>query len=164
MDWMALLRCFIYLVALGVASQIIGTALPRRWFDGTGFLFACRSFEKNGKIYEKLGIKYWKDKLPDMSKLMKKSMTPKQIKEPATVERVTALLKETCVAELVHLWLIVLAFPCIFLWKGVGGWTVWALYILGNIPFVLIQRYNRPRFSAVAAALEKRKNATKIHR
>lgn len=33
-----------------------------------------------------------------------------------------------------------------FLWRGIGGVAFAAVYILlGNVPFVIIQRYNRPR-------------------
>ena len=33
----------------------------------------------------------------------------------------------------------------IFFWKNKVGVYLWVLCILGNLPFILIQRYNRPR-------------------
>ena len=41
---------------------------------------------------------------------------------------------------------------CLTLWPTVGGLAVVCLNILGNLPFILIQRYNRPR---LARLLEK---------
>ena len=43
---------------------------------------------------------------------------------------------------------------------GLGGWVVSVVYnLLGNVPFILIQRYNRPRLqhlmSAIGAAAER---------
>lgn len=157
MNLTALLNCVIYLALLGIASQFIGMALPRRLFDGTGFWFRCRAWEDGGRIYTKLGVRRWKDKVPDMSKLFKKSMAPKQIKTGLTLERAELMLKETCVAELIHSALILFAFPCLFIWSGAGGAVVWFLYGLGNAVFIVIQRYNRPRYNALIQKFKKQK-------
>lgn len=162
LNFQALLGCVVYLALLGIASQLVGMAIPRSAFDGDGFWFRCRRFEKEGRIYEGLGIRRWKDKLPDMSKLFKKSMVAKQIRGGFTEESAVKLVKETCVAELVHLCLMVLGFPCLFLWHGVGGAVVWALYALGNLPFVLIQRYNRPRLKRFLQSSKIRKQGSTI--
>ena len=53
----------------------------------------------------------------------------------------------SCLLGLAFLWL----------WPGWGGaamLTVWVL--LANLPFILIQRYNRPRLVRLAALLQKR--------
>ena len=61
------------------------------------------------------------------------------------------LLQETCVAETVH-WLLILFSPAfvIFMKRGYGA-VFCLLYILGNLPFIVIQRYNRPRLAAIYA-------------
>lgn len=155
---MKLIYCLVYLGALGILSQIVGMCLPRRLFTGEGFLFRCRPWEKGGKVYEKLGIKKWKTKLPDMSKIIKQ-MRPKSIKTAFTGEIARAMLQETCVAELIHLLLALFGFPCIFIWRG-WGVLAWVLYALGNVPFILIQRYNRPRYASLIKAFDS-KNADK---
>lgn len=160
MDYRALLNCVVYLALLGIVSQFIGMRLPRRIFTGEGFLFKCRAAEKGGKIYEKLGVRHWKGIVPDMSKLFKKDMVPKSIKGNLSLERAMLMLAETCVAELIHLLLIIFAFPCLFIWHGVGGVTVFVLYALGNTVFIIIQRYNRPRYAAVIDTLKKREQRT----
>ena len=106
-------------------------------------------------MYEKLGIKRWKDYLPDMSKIM-----PDMVKKKmsAAKEQGTAvLIAETCVAECVHWALIVLSLGIFLFWRG--GWAVlfWLVYnILGNVPFIIIQRYNRPRLVMLEERRERR--------
>lgn len=156
MDYFALLNCVVYLALLGIASQFIGMALPRSVFTGEGFWFKCRAWEKGGRIYEKLGVRSWKALVPDMSKLFKKSMVPKQITGGVTVEKAVTMLKETCVAELIHTLLCVLAFPCLFIWQGMGGGILWVVYALGNTVFIIIQRYNRPRYASLIKRLNKK--------
>ena len=56
------------------------------------------------------------------------------------------MILETCEAEVTHLLLCVTGLYCLWLWPGAGGVVVYAIYALfGNVPFILIQRYNRPR-------------------
>ena len=106
-------------------------------------------------IYEKLGIKKWKDRLPDMSRICK-YMLQKKIPIGTRSEKVEALVLETCVAESVHLALCILS-PVIFLfWRNAWGVALTVLYALCNIPFIMIQRYNRPRLTALSARMRKR--------
>ena len=112
-------------------------------------------FEKNGKIYDRIGIKKWKEKLPDMSRVMR-DMLPKKISYGATGESVGALIKETCVAECIHCGLSVLSFGIYFIWKNYIGILLVAVFIVLNTPFILIQRYNRPHLIKLKKRLLKR--------
>jgi len=154
------LFCFTYLTAIGITSQIIGVRLPRDAFKPEKFPYRLYAFEKNGLIYEKIGIKYWKNRVPDMSRHSKK-MVPKTLPPHATAAQAQALVMETCVAEIVHWLLIVFAVPCFFIWRGPGGAVVFALYAIGNLVFIIIQRYNRPRQAALAAALRKKESGVR---
>ena len=61
------------------------------------------------------------------------------------------LVLETCVAECVHWWLAVASLGIFFFWRG--GWAVvfcLVYNLLGNLPFQIIQRYNRPRLRRLA--------------
>ena len=61
------------------------------------------------------------------------------------------LIAETCVAECVHFWLIILSLGIFVFWRG--GWAVvfcLVYNLLGNLPFQIIQRYNRPRLRRLA--------------
>lgn len=148
--------CAGYLAVLGVLSHFVGEALPRRWFSPEDWLFRCRGWEQGGRIYKRLGIAHWKDHVPDMSRLMR-DMRPKRLQKTPRDEGIAALLQETCVAELVHWVLILLAPVLCVLWPGVGSAVFCALDILLlNLPFILIQRYNRPKLLALQARRKKR--------
>lgn len=141
-----------YLALLGLTSQLIGMCLPRGWFKHGSFPYRSFGWEKGGKVYDKLKIKKWKTKVPDASRIVK-SMMPKQIQTRPALEQTERMIAETCVAESVHFALMIFGFGCVFVWHGVGGVTVSVLYALGNVPFILIQRYNRPRQAALAENL-----------
>ncbi len=141
---MNLLKCALYVAALGILSNIVGNALPRRWFHSDRFPYKSYRWEKDGKFYRKLKIQKWKDKLPDMSKI-DPTMYRKKVDTARSTENMERLIQETCVAEIVHDILIVMSLAVVRIQPGILGWVVWLCCILGNLPFVLIQRYNRPR-------------------
>ena len=63
-------RAALYAAALGILAHPVGQALPRRWFDPYQAPYRCRDWEQGGRVYNKLHIRRWKDRLPDMSRLM----------------------------------------------------------------------------------------------
>ena len=63
-------RAALYAAALGILAHPVGQALPRRWFDPHRAPYRCRDWEQGGRVYNKLHIRRWKDRLPDMSRLM----------------------------------------------------------------------------------------------
>ena len=141
----------------GLAFFAIGQSLPRRWFKQDSWLYKCRKWENGGKIYDKLGVRYWKDIVPDMSRIV-----PGVFKKKAGVStdpnHIRRLIQETCVAELIH-WLLIIALA-IPVYAAVGGWggTVCTiLYSVGNMVFIVIQRYNRPRLVEIHKRMEKRR-------
>lgn len=140
--------CFCYLAILGVFSFALGRMLPKGWFHGDRFPFHSFPFERDGKIYEKLNIKRWQKKVPDMSRILPKVMPPKRMGADYAV-RLPRMVQETCVAELIHSLLCICALACLDLWQGVGGIIVTLVYILANLPFIFIQRYNRPKLMRV---------------
>lgn len=144
-------KCIYYLALLGISSFYIGRILPKKWFHSDRFPFRCFAIEKNGKIYEAIGIKRWKDRLPDMSKIFSRIMLPKKIPFDISQDKVTLLIQETCVAEFIHFVLSVLGIGCFFIWPGPGGMIVFLIWLfVGNLPYILIQRYNRPRLCKLA--------------
>ena len=138
-----LLFAFIVIV-VGALAFVGGELLPRKNFDYTAFPYRPFQWEKNGEIYHKLHIQKWKDHVPDMSKHVK-TMFAKEIVSARDPEYTRRLILETCVAELTHYVLMLLSpiFPQYM--TGVYGDIAMIVYVLGNLPFVLIQRYNRPR-------------------
>lgn len=146
-----LLNCIIYLILSGVLVFFIGRIIPRKWIKENKFPFKSYRFEKNGKIYEKLRIKKWKLKILDASVVLHKiipKLIPTKRLEKKQKEKIPTLIKESCVAETTHALSAVLGLFCIKIWKK-WGWIVSVVYFIWNIPYILIQRYNRPRLMAV---------------
>lgn len=142
---MKLLKCSVYLALTGVVGFLAGRIMPKSWLQPEKGWFRSFAFEKNGAVYEKLGIRKWQKKLPDMSRILPFMMPAKNLAGDYA-ERLPVMIRETCVAELVHIAVSIFGLPCLWLWPGIGGVTVTAIFILLlNLPFILIQRYNRPR-------------------
>lgn len=143
---MKLLYAVIYIAVLGIASHFIGQALPRAHFSAEKFPYRTAEWEKGGRVYEGLGIKRWKDIVPDMSRIMPDMVKKKLTRNIVRGEGYDTLIKETCVAECVHWALIALSAGIFLFWRGAWAAAFWLVYnILGNVPFIMIQRYNRPR-------------------
>ena len=154
---MKLLQCAIYIAAIGILSNPIAHLLPRTWFHADRFPYRSFGWEQNGKVYEKLRIRAWKDRVPDMSKLLP-FMVRKEVASRPTAESIARLVQETCVAESVHWVLMVLSLAVLKIWKGAGGCICYLLCILGNLPFIIIQRYNRPRLMRTRSRLQTHAN------
>lgn len=147
--------CAVYAAVLGVLSFVLGRVVPKGIFHADRFPFRCSA--KEARVYDALRVKAWQNKLPDMSRLFKKIMPEKRMTS-ASLADLPRMLQETCVAESTHVALSVLGLAMPFLWPGVGGVVFAAVYILlGNLPFVIIQRYNRPRLQRLC---DKRKGKT----
>ena len=156
---MPFLRCALYLAATGVAGFLLGRILPKSWFCGDAFPYRARPGEQ--KLFRALRVKEWQSKVPDMSRLLPALMPAKKL-TAETFADLPRMIQETCVAELIHVLLSVTGLACLAIWPGVGGAVVTAVYILlGNLPFIIIQRYNRPRLQRLLA-LQQRKQERKV--
>lgn len=144
----------LYLAAISSLSFFVGRLLPTSWFDYKRYPYRSFSFENEGKFYTKLKINKWQNKLPDMSRVFPKLMPSKKM-EGRSPERLSIMIQETCIAEFVHGMLCLCALYCLKLWRGLGGILLSGLYIvLGNVPYILIQRYNRPRLVRLLKRVE----------
>lgn len=137
--------CLIYFVLIGIGSFLIGRVLPKSIFHFDRFPFRSFPFEKNGSIYKKLKIQKWKEKAPDMSRIFPRLMPSKKLPKSAGSVQIYRMLEETCIAEWTHGVLCVAGIGCVFIWNGIGGWILFLLYLTANLPFMIIQRYNRPK-------------------
>ena len=153
---MAFLCCLIYLAATGVLAFIVGRLLPYSLLDEKSFPFRPFAFEKGGRIYEKIGIKKWQSHIPDMSRILPRFIPAKKL-DKDFAGKLPVMIKETCVAELIHFILALTALACLFIWRGVGGIVITLLYELGNLSFILVQRYNRPRLMGLERRLREKK-------
>ena len=114
----------------------------KRWFRPF-------SFEKSGDFWQKkFRIKAWKDRLPDGTVIAKNGFDKSKLANN-NIEYLKQFVIETQRAELTHWFLIPPAF-LFFLWNPTWAGGVMVIYALVvNLPFIMIQRYNRPRLERV---------------
>ena len=152
---MAFWECVQYLVITGIIAFFVGRIMPKKWFCPNSFPYRSFRFEQDGKFYHKFKIHYWQSKLPDMSKILPNLMPAKDL-SGNYAERLPEMIQETCMAEFIHIVLCFTGCYCFELWPGIGGFMVVILYIgLFNLPYIMIQRYNRPRLMKLTLRLKK---------
>lgn len=154
------LSCTIYLITLGILCFPFGRLLKKHDFNFQQFPFSSFPFERDGKAYEQIGIRKWQKIVPDMSRMAPSVIPKKAIEARMTSAEIYNMIQETCIAEVTHVLLCIAAVVPLWIWPGVGGMLFCVLDIsLGNLPFILIQRYNRPRllrYMRITAVRERR--------
>ena len=153
-----MLVCILYIALWGLAAFPIGRLLRKRHFMPLAFPFRPFTFEKGGKIYDCLRIKQWAKLLPDISKTFSGYMPKKKLS--TDIADIETFIQETCVAELIHGFLCCTGLLCIPLWPTGGIWVYIIYLILGNLPYIIIQRYNRPRLLRLLSRLKIREEIT----
>jgi hypothetical protein len=123
---------------LGLHSALAGSlqpqklAPPPRWEDG-------------GRLYDRVfRVTRWKRALPDGAAWFKRGFRKKSFlsHDRAYLWR---FLIETCRGELVH-WVVMLCWPLFLLWNPPHVGALMLIYaLLANLPFIVVQRYNRFR-------------------
>lgn len=157
------LRCVLYLWTTGFLFFLIGRILPKAWFRYDQLPYRLLKLEKDGRVYRVLGVHKWKEKFPDMSAVLPKFMPSKKLPKTMNSAQVKRMVQETCIAELIHSLLCITGLVCVFLWKGIGGISIAVLYALANLPYCIIQRYNRPKLIKIWMVLSaKETNNIKI--
>lgn len=114
-----------------------------------GRVLGPRPWESGGRVYARLlAIDRWKDRMPEAGGLFAGGFSKRRLagRRPDYLDRFAV---ETNRAELSH-WLTFASSLTFFAWTP---WRVALLMIayaaLSNLPFILIQRYNRPRIQAL---------------
>ena len=158
---MGFLKCAIYCIVLGFGSFLAGRLVPDSWVCWQRFPYKPFAWEKNGSFYNRFGIRKWQAKVPDMSKIFPRLIQAKKVTDNFVTELPT-MIRETCIAEFIHGLLFILVLPCLWIWPGVGGIAFVVLYDLINLPFIMIQRYNRPRLVRLRKKLDQTRKEENI--
>lgn len=158
---MGVLKCIVYIAATGIVAFALGRLAPKSWFHADAFPF--RTYEWENKVWKAIRIKRWQAKLPDMSRIMdfffpnNKVLPLKRITEDS-LKNLPLMIQETCVSELTHSILCFSGLAMLWIYPGWLGAAITFVYIfVGNVPFVLIQRFNRPRLEKALAQQDARK-------
>jgi glycosyl-4,4'-diaponeurosporenoate acyltransferase len=143
-------------VAWGVFHSATGYAAHRlgdRRLGADGWLLRARGFETGGRWYRRrLRIDRWKDRLPDAGDLFRGGLSKRHLPayDAAGLER---FARETRRAELAHWWAMGCG-PLFVLWNPPLATGLLVAYgVVVNLPFVLVQRYNRFRIEAIVGRL-----------
>ena len=143
---MKFIETLIYVTIIGQLGFFVGVVLPRSMFNENRFPFKAFRWEKSGRIFDVIKVRKWKAKLPDMSRYTD-MIYPKRVCSKITSKEVDRLIKESCIAEIIHIALSFLGIGIYYIWKkSHTGIILTVLYILGNLPFIIIQRYIRPKY------------------
>jgi glycosyl-4,4'-diaponeurosporenoate acyltransferase len=140
------------IVAWGAFHSLTGLAahrLDERRLTRDGWLLRQRGFEDGGRWYRRrLRIHRWKDRLPEAGALFPGGMSKRQL-PTYDAEGLRIFARETRRAELAHWWAL-LCGPLFVLWNPPLASALLITYgVLVNLPFILIQRYNRFRIEAL---------------
>ncbi len=157
--WIAAAELAIVSVLAFVGGRICARVAPTRAFRADRFPYRPFSCERAGHVYEVLRVSRWKDHVPDMSRLFRRwpGIIPvKQVSGRLTIREADDMIRETCVAEWVHGMLTLYGIGCFFLRRSRAMQVLGGIYALGNLPYMLIQRYNRPRLLRLKARMEAR--------
>ena len=152
------LTVLVDIVAWGVFHAVTGYAAHRLSDDRLtrdGWLLRQRSFEDGGRWYRRrLRIHRWKDRLPDAGDLFSGGTSKRQL-TAYDVAGLEAFARETRRAELAHWWALFCG-PLFVLWNPPLAAALLVTYgVLVNLPFILIQRYNRFRIDALMDRLRR---------
>ena len=131
------------------------TRLPIEYFNSTYWLFKTRNWERTGTLYQALGVKRWKEKLPDGAALFAGGFKKKRL-AASDGSYYRRFISETCRGEAAH-WAVLFCTPVFFIWNYWWANIIMVLYsITANIPCILTQRYNRIRLEKILKKHEKR--------
>ena len=145
--------------AWGFFHAVTGYAAHRlsdRRLSRDGWLLRPRPFEVGGSWYRRrLLIHRWKDRLPEAGALFAGGVSKRQL--PAfDDEGLRLFVKETRRAELAHWWAMSCA-PLFMLWNPrLAAGLLLAYGVLVNLPFIVIQRYNRFRIESLLGRRSRR--------
>ena len=141
----------------GISATLIRHALPNKWFTKDVKIHHVSKAEC--KLYELLGIKYWKDHVLELG--MFTSFSKKKVADPNDPAYVERFIMECNYGVQVHLWNLILGFFPLLLFfpdeiaKRFILPAAIANAILSILP-TMILRYNVPRLKRLLAVLEKK--------
>lgn len=137
-----LLVLLFVLVVLGVLAVLI-RVIPQSIFNAENKYFRVSGREI--KFYKKIGIKKWKDKVPDLGWTAGFPKANLQSLEPEYLKK---FIDETCKGELLHHIAGVLGFVALFIFPSQDFFLVLPIVLVNFLLHLLpciIQRYNRAR-------------------
>lgn len=158
------------LVAIGVVFEIavdglvatIARLMPAKFADHTKKVYQVSAKEK--KFYEKLKIRMWKEKIPEIGHFT--GFRKNKLADPQSVEYVDRFLLESCYGELGHFFSLFLGFTVLLLYPLSDVWFALAIPVaivnfFLNLPSILVLRYNSYKLVVLKKSLLKKQQRAK---
>lgn len=164
---MTLIWNLVIWATFGAVCAFVGAVLPEKWFDHDSLLAPpTAKWEQGGGIYSRVfRIHYWKDFMPDLGSMisivMPKQKLDTEVRHQEDADEKAYLRRfviETRRAEAVH-WIILVSGFFYRIWNDsllISGFMS-LLTIVTNLPFIMIQRFNRPRLIRLLKLTGRRK-------
>ncbi len=147
---------WIAVAALVLIDAIVATTarlLPAAFADHEKKIFTVSAKEK--KFYEKIKIRKWKDKVPEIGHFT--GFRKNKLEDPQSVAYVDRFLLESCYGEIGHFFscifgfFILLLFPISKIWLAVAIPAA-IVNVFLNVPSLFILRYNSYKLKVLRKA------------
>lgn len=166
----------VLVIVVDVLVATVCRLLPEKFANHESKVYTVSAKEKS--FYEKLKIRKWKDKVPEIGHFT--GFRKNKIADPKSVEYLDRFLLEACYGELGHFWILFFGFmilllgfipffPAMSLWLAISI-PVAVVNIFLNLPSLFILRYNSYKLEILrksnlkkqqrAAAKERQENKT----
>ena len=158
------------LVWIGVVFEIlvdglictIARLMPAKCADHTKKVYVVSAKEK--KFYEKIKIRLWKDKIPEIGHFT--GFRKNKLVDPQSVEYVDRFLLESCYGELGHFFSLFFGFAVLLLYPLSNVWFALAIPVaivnfFLNVPSLLVLRYNSYKLAVLKKSLLKKQQRKK---
>lgn len=144
----------------------LASLLPKKFYDPNRKLFHVFKFEK--KLYEKLGIKHWKDNIPELGKQLS-GFDKHTLAEPNNPEYIQRFLMEDCKGDFLHSISIIYSILSVFILIFFLPWpfilTMWlpsaVVATVVHSLSLMILRYTRPKLLVLYKRLNRNKEENK---
>ena len=128
-----------------VCALFVRYCLPKKAFNPFLKLYKVAKGER--KFYEKIGVRKWKDRIPEAGQLFA-NFGKSEILDTSNNEYIYKFMSETIYAELMHWLSALISVFIIFIDLSIALYVALPL-IVGNVILnilpVIVQRYNRPK-------------------
>jgi len=152
-----IISLLVLVVIDAVCALFVRYCLPKKVFNP--FLKCYRVGKVERKFYEKIGIRKWKDRIPEAGQMFA-NFSKTEVADMTNNEYVIKFMSETIYAEIMHWLSMIFSFLIIFIDLRLSL-TVGLPLVIGNMILnlmpVLVQRYNRPKLMVLYQRNERAK-------
>ena len=147
----------VFEIVVDALTATVARLLPAKFADHNKKIYHVSAKEK--KFYEKLKIRLWKDKIPEIGHFT--GFRKNKLADPQSMEYVDRFLLESCYGELGHFFSLFIGFSVLLLYPISEVWIVLTIPVaivnfFLNLPSLLVLRYNSYKLVVLKKSLLKK--------